>query len=157
MQRGYAFERWVAEHNGGSVYPGADGDVDAHGYRVECKYRSNLDTYGELHHHVEQAQRNSEASGKPWVLAITGGRDYQNYAVFALVPFEEWDRLSRLEDTKRALAQVPAPDSDVWTVFVRATNELAYQMAEELYAKRVGDADTPRTEQGKGSCDGAIG
>lgn len=139
-QRGYAFERWVADHNGGEVWPGQDGDVDAHGYRVECKYRSGLSSYGELHQHIEQAQRNSKASGKPWVLALTGGKDYQNYAVFALVPFEEWDRLSRLEDDKKALLPLMQPSGTYFRALVNAFYSLSFEMAEELRARdRDGD------------------
>jgi len=135
-QRGYAFEKSFAKRTGGVVWPGQDGDVDAHGVRVECKYRTDLAAYGELTDHIEQAQRNGKSSGKPWALAITGGQDYQNYGIFVLLPLEAWDRLCSLEDDMRALEHFKHEyGTDKWEQAAAAFYELARQMAEELRQK----------------------
>jgi hypothetical protein len=100
--RGRSYEKRLAEMGDGTIWPGADGDVDIHGHRVEAKYRSNLDGLKLLASFIEQAQANGKSAGKPWALALTGGKTYQNGQTFVVVPWEDWD------STQRQLDQIEA-------------------------------------------------
>lgn len=105
-RRGTDFEARLAHLLGGSVYPGQAGDVTAYGVRIEAKYRTNLTGYGELREHLDQAQRNSAASGLPWALALTGGREYRNAAIYIVLPLADWQRLQQRPAASPRLARL---------------------------------------------------
>jgi hypothetical protein len=63
------------------------------------------------------------------------------------VPFEEWDRLSRIEDERKSLAPLRRGGS-AWDALMHSLEQLTYERAEELYEYRIspqpshGDADS---------------
>lgn len=89
-RRGLAAERRLASLVDGAIFHGTAGDVDAYGHRVEVKSSVGFRGYGRLKAHIEQAIRNSEASGKPWALALTGGKTFNNGDFYVLVPADAW-------------------------------------------------------------------
>jgi hypothetical protein len=142
-RRGRDFEHRVAATTEGEVWPGADGDVTAHGARVECKSVGGLVGLKKLADFIRQAKRNSAASGLPWVLALTGGREFENGETYAVIPLAEWHRLAGLEDDLRLLDTLRHKHGGDAGVLMRLLTATALQLAGEMYADRdlVGGAD----------------
>jgi hypothetical protein len=98
-RHGSDFEKRVATKVGGYVWRGLDGDVEdyTHGYRIECKYRVglNLESGHTLKDWLDQVARYALKwpPGRRWALVFTGGKSYQNAALFVVLPFAEWRRL----------------------------------------------------------------
>ena len=74
-RRGRNFEWRVARHLDGVPWPGQDGDVEAQGWRIECKYTARWKYVHRLPDWIAQAQGYAKKwpEGKKWALAITGG------------------------------------------------------------------------------------
>jgi hypothetical protein len=74
-RRGRNFEWRVARYLDGVPWPGQDGDVEAHGWRIECKSRQNWRGINELPAWIKQAKGYTKKwpPNKKWCLAITGG------------------------------------------------------------------------------------
>lgn len=106
-RRGSDFEKRVADRLGGYVWRGEDGDVEARGYRIECKYRDNLslDTTFELrdfHEQILRYQKLIKNKDKPFLFAYTGGQK-QRGEIWISMPIDEFIRLSDLDDDRRNL------------------------------------------------------
>lgn len=106
-RRGSDFEKRVANRLGGYVWSGEDGDVEARGYRVECKYRDNLslDTTFELrdfHEQILRYQRLPKNKDKPFLFAYTGGQK-QRGEIWISMPIDEFIRLSDLDEDSHTL------------------------------------------------------
>ena len=106
-RRGADFEKRLAALMGGTVYHGQAGDVDYKEFTVEAKYVTGLIRLGDLPNFIEQAKRNSANRGKPWLLAMTGGKTFNNAEVYVLAPLSTWlSKSEEVEDINRSDAFV---------------------------------------------------
>lgn len=99
-RRGYSYEQRVARDMGGSLWSGQNGDVEARGFRIECKYRTglNLKSGATLREWIEQAKRNvASMPGKNWAIAFTGGRFFNNNESYYIIPRHVFDELTKPE------------------------------------------------------------
>jgi len=107
-RRGRALEYRVANVLGGIVWPGQDGDVEARGYRIECKSRSGwrLKSTTELADFIDQIRRYQKEwpEGKRWALAIHGGG---KSPTLICIPIEDFARLTQeVEESPTLLSLV---------------------------------------------------
>lgn len=116
---------------GGHRHTGENGDVEARGYRVECKYRSRLglESGYTLKEWIEQAERNvKDEPGKKWALAITGGQSFGS-KVFFLIPSDEFIRLTDLDEDRQILdafkVKYPNPIKRLEVLFREISNQLS--------------------------------
>lgn len=89
-KRGLDFEKRVARDTGGLLWSGTDGDVEIPGtdLRIECKYSLGFRNTRFKEWHDQVSRYETKKSGKRFVLAYTGGREYQNSRVWYSVPSE---------------------------------------------------------------------
>jgi hypothetical protein len=103
-QRGSAFEYKIKNALGGRIYTGQDGDVEARGFRIECKYRTafRLESPGTLADWVAQIERYAvQNPDLDFALAFGGGGrgKLRNWVAVPLLKFEEMtSRLQMLDD-----------------------------------------------------------
>lgn len=98
-QQGANFEDRVAKDLGGEKHNGLDGDVDARGFRIECKSRMNLrlDSLTELRSFFDQIQRYKEMpknAAVKFALAFTGTGSYQKGKYWVAIESTEFKRLT---------------------------------------------------------------
>ena len=128
-RRGSDFEARVAGKAGGVIWRGQDGDVDARGYRIECKYCSDLllPSTATLRDWLDQVYRYKEQwpEDQKWALAFTGGKRYRNAQIFMIIPFEEWDRLTREAEERERWRRVMQEYPDIEERVRYAVQQLA--------------------------------
>jgi hypothetical protein len=99
-RRGRRLEYRVARFLGGIVWPGQDGDVEARGFRFECKYRQGwqLASSREMLDWLEQVQKYRERNpGTEFALVVWGGgRKFPPLVCLDIATFE---RLTRPDGT----------------------------------------------------------
>jgi hypothetical protein len=94
---GYDFEHRVKKDLGGLIYSGHDGDVEARGYRIECKARTDLklDSTTELRTIMDQIQGYEKSNPEmTYALAFTGTGSYQRGRYWVAVDSKEFKRLT---------------------------------------------------------------
>ncbi len=94
---GYDFEHRVKKDLGGLIYSGHDGDVEARGYRIECKARTDLKlgALTELRQIMDQIQGYEKKNpGMQYALAFTGTGSYQRGRYWVAVDAMEFKRLT---------------------------------------------------------------
>lgn len=94
---GYDFEHRVKKDLGGLIYSGHDGDVEARGYRIECKARSDLKlgSLTELRSIMDQIHGYEKKNpGMRYALAFTGTGSYQRGRYWVAVDSQEFKRLT---------------------------------------------------------------
>ena len=94
---GYDFEHRVKKDLGGLIYSGHDGDVEARGYRIECKARTGLKlgSTSELRSFMDQIKGyEAKNLGMKYALAFTGTGSYQRGRYWVAVDSEEFKRLT---------------------------------------------------------------
>lgn len=113
--RGRAFEYRVANKLGGMVWPGQDGDVEARGYRIECKRREKwkLNSTTELSDFMEQVQRYRKGwpKGKKWALALHGGG---RTPTLICIPIEDFELLTREVEESDSLVELVQRNAHVF-------------------------------------------
>lgn len=136
-RRGSDFEKRVAARLGGVRHPGLDGDVEARGYRIECKYRANLGLEGpELREWLEQVNRyrkDNWGKDQKWALAFTGGQGFSNSQIYVTIPIEEFDRLTNVDEDARLLLAFKDKYPDVREMVTNVVFSLAAGLKEEDY------------------------
>jgi hypothetical protein len=127
-RRGRGFEQKMARITGGHIHAGQDGDVEARGYRIECKYRSDLqlESSSTLRDWIEQVKRYQLGwdPSKRWAIAVTGGQQ-QRSEVYMIIPFGDWDRLTKAEEERTAWEQFVKAHPDLTERASAAVQQLA--------------------------------
>ena len=105
-RRGAAFEKRIADILGGEVWRGEDGDVEAREYRIEAKYRANLqlESTHTLRDWIEQLNgyRARWHPEKRCALAFTGGAQSGGH-IWVAIPIADFERLTRLDEDRRVV------------------------------------------------------
>lgn len=94
---GYDFEHRVKKDLGGLIYSGHDGDVEARGYRIECKARTDLrlNALNELRQIMDQIKGYEDKNPDcKYALAFTGTGSYQRGRYWVAVDAKEFKRLT---------------------------------------------------------------
>jgi hypothetical protein len=94
---GAAFEHRIKKILGGRIYPGLAADVEARGFRIECKHRTGmkLGSTTEFRDFLDQIKRYEDAEPEErFIGAITGGRSYQNGRAWVFMPIETFAELT---------------------------------------------------------------
>lgn len=137
-RRGSDFEKRVANRLGGVRWEGLDGDVEARGYRIECKYRAGLGLEGpELREWLEQVNRyrkDNWSKDQKWALAFTGGQGFANSQIYVTIPLEEFDRLTKVDEDARLLQAFKEKYPDIQEMITNVVFALAAGLKEEELA-----------------------
>lgn len=131
-RRGSDFEKRLAARLGGYVWQGQDGDVEARGYRIECKHRTGLrfeDNFT-FRDWIKQVAgyRAKWGAAKHWCLAITGGAQ-SGGEIFIVLPIEEFERLTELDEDRQLLERFHAKYPDYQERVVKVVEQMACDLA----------------------------
>ena len=133
-RHGNDFEYRVARDFGGTVYTGEEGDVEAYGYRFECKYRTGLSGFT-LKDFLDQINRYEKAvPDKTFLLAITGGKSYQNARYWVMMDRKKAHELFELEREQKLIEAFKAEQAGEIDRAKAIIVELAYSLARDLIA-----------------------
>jgi len=124
----------IAKTLGGTIWAGQDGDVEARGYRVECKYRSNLNSaeLGDWHNQIGGYEKSNP--GKEFVLAYTAGKKFQNAQIWISMKVEEFIRLTNLDKEQKLIDAFKAEKAGEFDHARQIIEQLAISMAREMVA-----------------------
>lgn len=131
-RRGASFEQRVADLLGGRKWSGEDGDVEARGYRFECKYRTNLqlESTRTLRDWFEQLNgyRKQWADEKLCALAFTGGAQ-SGGEIWVAIPIADFDRLTAADEDRRLVADLVAKYGDGTDLYRKFTEALVLELS----------------------------
>lgn len=134
-RNGSRHEFSVAKKLGGYRHEGQDGDVEARGYRLECKFRTGIPLEEipntELANWFQQIERyQNQNPGKPFALAYSGGRASKQ-GIWIAVPIEEFIRLTDADEDRRMLSGFHTKYPDAVERVSAVLTELARQISNE--------------------------
>lgn len=146
-RHGLDTEHRIAKVMGGVVYAGQDGDVEARGYRVECKYRTDLNTAEIKDWHNQILGYEKRNPGKKFVLAYTGGKAFHNAQIWVSMKIEEFLRLSDLDNDQKMIEAFKAEKAGEFDHARKIIEALAISMAREMVANgRVKMGEAPELD-----------
>src|SRR6476469_3397269 len=134
-RHGRDFEYRIKKTWGGDIVAGQEGDVQVGPYLVECKYRTGLklETGFTLRDWHEQMLKYEKAQpDQKVVLAYTGGRSYQNGAVFVSLREAEFLRLKQLDEDQQIIEAFKADRAGDFDYAKRLIQELAVSLARQM-------------------------
>lgn len=106
---GYDFEHRVKRKLEGRIWDGHDGDVDARGFRIECKARTGLrlESTTTLRDWMDQIKRYEDQNpGIPYALAFTGTGNYQRGRIWVATDIDNFANLTDPATNGMILAQM---------------------------------------------------
>ena len=134
-RHGRDFEYRIKKNWRGTIVAGQEGDVQVGPYLVECKFRTGLKlesgfTLRDFHDQMfkyEQSQPDQKV-----ILAYTGGKSYQNSAVWVSMREAEFLRLKRLDEDQQIIEAFKAERAGDFDHAKHVIQELAVSLARQM-------------------------
>jgi hypothetical protein len=134
-RHGRDFEYRIKKHWGGVIVAGQEGDVQVGPYLVECKFRTGLKLESGLtlrDFHDQMFKYEKSQPDQKVVLAYTGGRTYQNGAVWVSMREAEFLRLKHLDEDQQIIEAFKAEKAGDFDYAKRLIQELAVALARQM-------------------------
>lgn len=134
-RHGRDFEYRVKNNWRGVIVAGQEGDVQVGPYLVECKFRSGLKLESGLTlqgWHDQMLRYEQSQPDQKVVLAYTGGKTYQNSAIWVSIREKEFLRLKQLDEDQQIIEAFKADNAGDFDYAKRIIQELAVSLARQM-------------------------